>query len=267
MEPDWSYVEKRLKKEGFKKNFISDLKIHYSPSRFEETIELNILLFLKKSNYHGVQVTESAVRAIESFMNRNRAVLKKAEKDHGVSSSVIASLLWMESRHGANRGEFHVASAYLHLLQSEKPANVIHLQRKASKFAGGPVSAGAKIEIKKRTERKAKWALGELKALQTMHARDARLVNELKGSFAGAFGMPQFIPSSYVTWAKPYKRGTVPDLMEGEDAIFSVANYLSKNGWRRHQKKTYVKALMRYNNSQDYALAILEMARRTDSRL
>jgi membrane-bound lytic murein transglycosylase B len=78
---------------------------------------------------------------------------------------VIASLLWIETRHGQNQGMFHVASAYLHLLQSERPAVKEFLQNKAVDFTKN-VTKKQRAEIAKRTKTKADWALKELRSLQ-----------------------------------------------------------------------------------------------------
>jgi len=75
--------------------------------------------------------------------------------------------------------------------------------------------------------------------------------------------MAQFVPSSYVSYAQSPVKGRVPDLEIPEDAIQSVAFYLYKNGWRGNRKKSHIKALMKYNNSHDYAAAILNLAQKT----
>lgn len=261
---DWSYVEKRLKEEKFNKNFIKQLKASYETKNFAQVVELNLLLFLKKNDYHGVQINATAARDVKGFMEKYQTVLQKTEADHGVSASAIASLLWVESRYGKNLGQFHVASAYAHLLQSERPEVVAHLHKQAGNFTKN-VNKNVLSEITKRTRRKAHWALGELRAVQTMQARDSKTLKNLRGSFAGAFGMPQFIPSSFVHWARAYKKGSVPVLVNPPDAIYSVGYYLKDSGWKRGQKPTYVPALLRYNNSNDYANAILKLADMADS--
>lgn len=261
---DWAYAEKKMAAAGLSSDFVSSMKQTYEKRDFEQTLELNLLLFLKKSNYHGTQVSNQAIKDVKKFMGANSQVLKNAERDHGVSKSVVASLLWIESRHGKVLGRFHVPSVYIHLLQADRPAVVTHLQKSARYFTHDKITPRIKDEIKKRTARKADWALAELKALEKMHQRDRGLVRKLKGSFAGAFGMSQFIPSSYVHWAVPQKKGEVPDLLRARDAIYSVANYLRDNGWRPGAKATHQKALLHYNNSTDYANAILELAQKAE---
>jgi membrane-bound lytic murein transglycosylase B len=256
--PDWKYAERRMLKAGLGPKFVARLKSVYETQHFEQVLELNLLLFLRKSDYHGIQVSPAAVDDVRRFMNANPGAIARARREHGVPGSVIASLLWLESRHGANKGTFHVPSAYVHLLQSERLSVQQHLQKSASNFTK-KVTPKARKEITKRTKRKADWALAELKAIQTMHRANKKVLPGLRGSFAGAFGMPQFIPSSYVKWSASASKKRPADLERADDAILSVANYLHDNGWRK-TGKSHMKALMHYNNSKDYAKAILKLA-------
>ena len=263
--PDWSYVEKQLRAAKFDKKFIAHMRETYEPKNFDQTIELNVLLFLRKRDDHGHQVSDSAVATVTEFMNSNRAALKAAEKEHGVAAGVIASLLWIESRHGQNRGRFHVPSVYLHLLQAPRPEIIAHLKAKASDYTP-KVTKQNLFDIEKRTGTKATWAIAELRALQKMYKKDAQLLRTLRGSFAGAFGIPQFIPSSYHRWARTNRKAASPDLDQTQDAIQSVAFYLRDHGWRKGKKKSFEAALLKYNNSKHYARAILDLADKVDAR-
>lgn len=260
IEPDWNYVQKRLRKEGFKKDFVKMLKQTYEPDGFNRVLELNVLLFLRKFDDHGVQVSKSAARTIKAFMSQNKKALEGAEKDHGVKPSVVATLLWLESRHGENQGKFHVPSVYVHLLQAPRKEVVKYLKENTGQFTPhvGPPELK---KIEDRTKSKSEWALEELRALQKMYKVDKELVRNLRGSFAGAFGMPQFIPSSYAKWARTSRKRKAPDLARAVDSIHSVAYYLKDNGWKKNREKTYVPALLKYNNSLDYANAILKLAK------
>lgn len=260
---DWSYVEKRLKKAGLDKNYIAALKSNYVHKDLQTVIKLNVLLFLKTSDYHAVQVTGTGAESIGAFLSAHKATFDKTEKDFGVSRHVIASLLWMETRHGQNYGNFHVPSAFIHLLQSDRKDVINFLQDKATDF-NSKVTKKQRKEITKRTKRKADWALSELKALQTLYKKDPNKLSSLFGSFSGAFGMPQFLPSSYKTWAKTTRKKAAPDLFTADDAIYSVGFYLKEHGWKQKKTKTHVKALMRYNNSRDYAEAILRLSKMVD---
>lgn len=258
----WSYVEKKLKKSGFDKKFIRALKKNYEPKHFDTVVKLNLLLFLVTSNYHGVQVTDEGIKNVREFLTKNEKAFVQVEKDHGVSRSVVASLLWIETRHGQNQGSFHVASSYAHLLQADRADVLVHLQSKATDY-NAKVTKKQRQEIKRRTKTKGEWALKELRALEKIYKRDKKLAMNLRGSFSGAFGMPQFLPSSYNEYARAIQKKKVPDLYNPADAVYSVGHYLKKHGWKATKNKTHLKALMKYNNSRDYAEAILKLAERS----
>ncbi len=256
--PMWSIVERRLIKEKFKPEFIKEMKRLYEKDRFGETLRLNVMLFLKRMNYHEVQVSDEAAEKVQQFIAKYPKAFKKAQKEHQVPPDVIASLLWIESRHGQNLGDFHVPSVYLHMAQSLRPDVQKYYETQVYRFSDEKLTKKDRAEFKIRSARKVKFAMGELKSLQKVFLRKWSLGKEFRGSYAGAFGMAQFIPSSYVRWAKAIKDGTQPDLNKPEDAIVSVAFYLRDHGWGKKLKP--LEALMTYNNSQDYAQAILDLA-------
>jgi membrane-bound lytic murein transglycosylase B len=259
--PDWAYSEQRLAHAGFKKPFIQALKAAYEPKDFRNVVELNVVLFLRKADYHGIQVTEEAAARVRKFMSDNEQALSRAEKEHGVPGNVIASLLWIESRFGQQTGRFHVPSVYVHLVQADRPLMLKHLRTDGARRFTERASPKDLAKIPERARRKAEWALGELRALQKMFEKDGPHALGLRGSFAGAFGIPQFLPSSYSRWAKAMDPGKTPDLQRPDDTIQSVAFYLKENGWRQSREKTHFQALLNYNNSRDYANAILTLAR------
>lgn len=263
--PDWKYVEKRLRKEKFSSSFIKEMKKIYEPKHFEEVARLNVLLFLKKADYHGVQISEQAAEEVRIFSRENEKALKAATKAHKVPSNVIASLIWLESRHGKNLGNFHVPSVYLHLLQVKRKPVLRYLTTQTYRFTER-LTGKQRKEIPIRAERKIQFALGELKALEKVHKWKWKLGADFRGSFAGAFGMPQFIPSSYVRYARAMKPAAQPNLMRADDSIMSVAHYLKVHGWKSNSPEARVNALMKYNNSRDYANAILNLADSLEQR-
>jgi membrane-bound lytic murein transglycosylase B len=260
--PDWNFVEKELKANKFKKSFIAEMKKYYEEDDFTEVLELNVLLYLRKSNYHGPQISGDAANEVKDFISKHRKTLDIAEKKYKVPADVIVSLMWLESRLGRNKGTFHVPSVYLHLLQAKQKPVIAYLKTKTGRFAD-KVTAKQMKDIPERAKRKSKWALGELRAIAKIHEWHWTVGEDFRGSFAGAFGLPQFLPSSYTIWARALEEKAQPQLTKPEDAIMSVAYYLKDHGWKTEVQKKRINALMKYNNSRDYALAILDLAKRT----
>lgn len=261
-QPDWAYVQTRLKKAKLPQSFIDEMRRIYNKQDFMKILELNTLLFLRSGDYHGPQATVDAVGEVRAFVAKNRKAFDWTEKTYGVSPEVISSLLYIETRHGKNRGKYHVASIFLHLIQADRPAVVRYLKSRLPAYTSN-YDRSMQTKIGKRAKLKSDWALAEIKALSQIYKKDKKILKGLKGSFSGAFGMAQFIPSSYNSLAKPYRKGRSADLTKSEDAIRSVANYLYAHGWRKSTLKTHKRALMRYNNSEDYADAILSLAKRS----
>lgn len=260
-EPDWAYVDKRLKQAKLPASFIKEMRAIYNNKDFLKILEMNILLYLRNTDYHQPQVSGNAVNDIKKFLDKHKGPFSDAEKKYHVSPATISALLWIESRHGANKGSFHVATVFLHLVQADRPSVQRYLKASLPKYTSNYDKA-MQAKITKRTKSKADWALAEIKAMYGIHKKDKAVLKNLKGSYSGAFGMAQFLPSSYLNYAKPFKKGHSPDLTKADDAIVSVANYLKQHGWRDKQHRSHKRALMRYNNSEDYAKAILSLASR-----
>jgi membrane-bound lytic murein transglycosylase B len=262
-EADWSFVRRKMKAVGLSEPFIKEMREHYESKDIEEVVRLNVLLFLKKSDIHGVQVTDQAISDVKGFLKEHDAVLKKADSLYSVPGDVVASLLWIESRYGKNLGRFHVPSVYLNLLQAPRKEVQEYLLTQTGRYTDS-VTPAQKRKIVQRTHDKSKFAVGELFALQRAFKWKWKLDSDFRGSFSGAFGMPQFLPSSYVNFARAVDPKAQPQLNEPDDAIMSVAYYLKMHGWKTAQKQSHVKALMAYNNSSDYANAILDLAKKSE---
>jgi membrane-bound lytic murein transglycosylase B len=221
---------------------------------------LNILGFLRPAD-HQALLTDESVEASTRFMAENEASLKKAKELFGVAPEVVAALLWVETRHGSVRGNFHVPSVYLSLVAGRAKTTQAKLLRQAKK-GRVPASLGSdelRQKIESRCERKATWAIEELRSIEKMFQKNPEDAKSLRGSFAGAFGFAQFIPSSYLKWAYTDRTARAPNLYEFHDAILSVAHYLHQNGWG-DTAEAQKKSLYSYNNSDDYVDAILSLS-------
>lgn len=260
--PSWTVVESKLRAAGLSRAFVDHLRKHYQAKTFTKTLRFNHLLF-RRATIRENKITPLAIRKTSDFVQKNKDMLSKAEKRFGVPKETIAALLWLETQHGVLKGEFHVASVFVHVVQSSRPdvqAWLVDLAKQDQSFADLKPKEIKKL-LAERAQKKFKWALEELKELQEIFRDDREYLIDLHGSFAGAFGMPQFLPSSYNSWALSADKHKEPDLYDTNDAIMSVANYLRSNGWRKSNSKTYTKALLKYNNSKDYAATILELSR------
>lgn len=254
----------KLKSQGISNELISLLERTHKPEERDKIVELNVLGFLGKADYSG-HYSKRAVRKCLAFMRKHRRKLERMEKFYGVSREVITALLWVETKHGVLLGNHYVPNVYYSLLQSDHPD--VMKSTLGALSTREPASVDTyRQKVIERSVLKAAWALGELKALDEILQTNEKALEMLRGSYAGAFGIPQFIPSSYVQWARPKIKTRKPNLFSMNDAIHSVAYYLRANGWSGGSSKKQKEALFHYNRSEGYVAVILKLAHALEIR-
>ena len=160
------------------------------------------------AKYQDIFLTERRTVSGIEFMEKNRAVLEAAYQAYGVSPIIVSAIIGVETMYGEISGDYRVLDA-LSTLSFDYPPR--------SKFF--------------------KRELGEFILLAR---EEKKTITDLKGSYAGAMGMGQFIPSSYRAYAVDFDRDGFRDIWNNPaDAIGSVANYLAKHGWQRDKQVTF----------------------------
>ena len=158
--------------------------------------------------YRGRFVEPIRIRKGTEFWNANRTALAEAERQYGVPAAVIASIIGVETVYGEQLGSFKVLDAVyslgFHHPDSSRP-------EKSQMFRN---QLAALIELDHKGLFDGKSALG---------------------SFAGASGLPQFMPISILHYAVDADKSGKIDLRNSrKDAIYSVANFLVKHGWQNN---------------------------------
>ncbi|MFM0696080.1 membrane-bound lytic murein transglycosylase B [Paraburkholderia sp. GV068] len=140
------------------------------------------------------------------FWRANRATLQRAYEEFGVPPEVIVGILGVETIYGRFMGNFRVLDALTTL---------------SFDYPNTPNRADRQATFRKNLEDYLVWT------------RDSQIdPSTVLGSYTGAIGIPQFLPSSIVQYAVSYDGHKDIDLRTSQaDAIGSVANYLRKNGW------------------------------------
>ncbi len=135
------------------------------------------------------------------FWRKHAAALKRAEKQYGVPQEIILGVIGVETMYGRNAGKYRALDA-LTTLAFVYP-------------------------------RRADFFRDELEQYLLLAREQGFDLLSIQASYAGALGIPQFMPSSYRRYAVDFNGNGKVDIMnEPEDAIGSVANYLKQYGWR-----------------------------------
>lgn len=154
-------------------------------------------------DYRPIFLTDKRVDDGIAFYLANRELIERAANEFGVAPEIIVAIIGVETSYGSNYGKYKVLDALVTL--------AFHYPPRAAFFRG---------------------ELRQLFLLGDMHL--AYPIDELVGSYAGAMGWGQFIPTSVANFARDYDGDGRIDLWNSvPDIIGSVANYFSVHGWER----------------------------------
>jgi membrane-bound lytic murein transglycosylase B len=151
--------------------------------------------------YRPIFLTSARIRGGVRFWDRYAPILKRARQRYGVPPQIVTGIIGVETRYGRRMGSIPVLDS-LSTLAFDYPPRARFFRRELAQFL--------------------------------LLARDNDLDPlRVKGSYAGAMGMPQFIASSYRRYAVDFDGDGHVDLANSPaDAIGSVARYLSAHGWK-----------------------------------
>lgn len=155
-------------------------------------------------DYRKIFVTPERARAGVDFAKTHGKILTDVAKRTGVPSEVIVAIIGVETYYGRIAGSYRVIDA-LATLAFDYP-------------------------------KRAPFFTGELEHFLVLAYQAGKDPLALKGSYAGAMGYGQFMPSSYNHYAVDHDGDGIADIWDNPaDAIYSVANYFLEHGWRAGQ--------------------------------
>lgn len=156
------------------------------------------------STYQMLFVNEWRIEHGVKYWEKHEETLKKAEKIYGVPASIIVATIGIETKYGQRTGGYRVIDSLSSLAFSDSP--------------------------------RAKFFRKELEEFLLLTQEEHLDPLKIKGSYAGAIGQPQFMPSSYRRYAINFSKSGKTDLLTNEvDVIGSIANYYKKHGWQSKQ--------------------------------
>lgn len=155
--------------------------------------------------YRPIFLTQSRIDKGLEFWQQNAQALARAEQDYGVPAEFIVAIIGVETLYGGNTGRYRVLDALSTLAFDYPP--------------------------------RAPFFRGQLKEFLLLTREEQLEPGKLTGSYAGAMGLPQFMPGSFRAYAVDFDGdGKINIWTNPTDAIGSVANYFIRHGWQPGQK-------------------------------
>ena len=190
--------------------------------------------------YRKLFITKRRIERGAIFFKNNKELIGAVTDSFGVDPMLLLSISGIESNHGNNHGEFPVFSAFY---------TIIHT-----------------------LPNKANWAAKELAEFLLYCYRDKTDPHSLLGSYAGAFGFGQFIPSSFNYYAVDFDGDNIRHPFEWPDVLASISNYLLMNGYDKNEQEIKKgsknwNSIYSYNHSENYVRAVLDLSEQYRQRI
>jgi membrane-bound lytic murein transglycosylase B len=196
-----TFINEMVARHGFSKQELENI---FSQAQRSDSILAAMSKPAEKTKpwyeYRKIFLTQSRIEGGVAFWNQHAEALDKAEKAYGVDAQVIVAIIGVETRYGGNTGKYRILDALTTLAFDYPP--------------------------------RSKFFRSELEQYLLLARADHIDVLTTTGSYAGAMGYGQFIPSSYQRYAVDFDQDGKRDLWNSPmDIVGSVANYLHEHGW------------------------------------
>ncbi|WP_262964394.1 lytic murein transglycosylase [Methylobacter psychrophilus] len=257
-----SFIQHMVSKQGFSETYLNGL--------FSRANRLDSVIRLESpapytgpskpqlgswTRYRNKFLTDAHISNGVEFWRNNADAIQQASATYGVDAEYIVGIIGVETYFGKNFGKTCIIDALTTLSFD--------------------------------TSRRAKYFTSELENFLLMTRDEGFDPRQPQGSWAGAMGYGQFMPSSFRKLAVDFNNDGRRDLWHPKDAVGSVANYFSRSGWQLHspvtkrsgpanddaviELSTYegnefwrvypnFKVIKKYNNSNKYAMAVHQLA-------
>lgn len=212
-----NFINRMSSQEGFDRSYLIELFSQATNTKYAPTVaprrrsNTNTSVATGKwDRYRNMFIYERNIQRGITFWEEHKNTLNQAYQVYGVLPEYIVGIIGIETAYGVNFGKKRVIDVL------------------TTKSMTG--------------DRREKFYSKQLEKFLVMTRKANLQPAELMGSNAGAMGYGQFIPSSYLDFAVDFNNDGVTDLWNAQDAIGSIANYFSRNGWNRSLKTVAVRA-------------------------
>jgi len=196
-----SFIKEMVKKHKFDK---SELTTLFGKARYHQSIIDAISRPAEGKAWHEYRkifITRSRVRGGVIFWKENEEIIKQVAEAYQIKPEIIVAIIGVETRYGRHKGRYPILDS-LSTLAFAYP-------------------------------KRAKFFRSELKHYLLMAREEGFDPLSQKGSYAGAMGMPQFISSSFRSYAVDFDKDGKRDLWDNPaDVLGSVGNYFKRHGWK-----------------------------------
>ncbi|MBX3026392.1 lytic murein transglycosylase [bacterium] len=258
-DPTWARLQQRLIADGVDPGAV---RAAFADPRMESFRGLAFSLDPREhgSLYRGFLRADSLARARRCRLAHDRA-LRDAESRFGVPAGVVGAIMHVESQCGRNTGRRRVLAQLAKLAMANDPDNVRWNLARHSEGVPARQRPAIAERVRARARELERMFYPEVLATFRIAARTGIDPLAITGSGAGAFGMTQFLPSSYLRFAVDGNGDGRVSLYDPDDAIASTANYLRGNGWRPGLSDAERRRVIwTYNHSDAYIDTILAIA-------
>ncbi len=251
------YIEDLLVDKGLKREHVRQMLDDPRVSINPEIIMKNLFYSSPRGSTEQPEYMEIDPRYFEKgkeYIRANDQLFTSIQNRFSVSAEVITAILIVESRLGTYPEKYNVFNAYTNLSAVSDPA---YLDTIRMKYGRDYPRLNDPATIN-RAQKKATWALNELYQLIVLAEELGLDPLSITGSFAGALGPGQFIPSSFIEYGRDGNGDGRKDPFNMADAMASIAYYLKRAGWEEDagvERKR--KAVWHYNHSEVYVNTIM----------
>jgi membrane-bound lytic murein transglycosylase B len=248
-------LQMELIADGFDESAIRDL--YARPEVKFESNGISVYFVHRESKVNYDQYTDARlIRRAKNYMQRHAAAFSAAEQTYGVDREVITAIILVETQLGGLLGSRSVLNT---LSTMAALSDTAVRDRLWTEIADTPELNRRRFDEK--SVQKSRWAYRELKAFLRHAGQEGFDPVAVNGSFAGAMGIAQFMPSNIDQLARDGNGDGRIDLFDDADAIASIAYYLQKHGWRPGiDRNKAQKVVYHYNHSERYVSAILAIS-------
>jgi membrane-bound lytic murein transglycosylase B len=248
-------LQGRLIKDGFDPQLIKT--IYADEKVFFESKGVSLYFLHNEASLDYKKMTKKTwIREGRAYMREQASAMDKAQKQFGVDPKVITAIILVETKFGRYVGTRSIINTLSTMASLTEASSREYLWGKLPKER-----RYERNRYDQKADKKSEWAYKELKAFITYTSQHQIDPISVKGSYAGALGIAQFMPSNILAYGKDGNGDGRIDLFEDADAIISIASYLKHYGWKPGlDGKAAYKVVYHYNHSKYYVDTILEIA-------